>query len=133
MEHTNKEKLPNWLVREFIKLRIFILYMWGFIKFGLEQWKQKSTFEVKEIKDIIFLHFHPDLSPEPALVELKKSFVDAYIKLNGKDPIVVAIPYGYNISTLNLSEFITVLNTEQVNDMQRALYAKKGKIQLVNA
>jgi len=112
---------------------IFIKFMWGFLKFALNQWKQRSSFEVKEIKDIICLHFHPELSPEVALMELKKGFIDSYVKLYGKDPILVALPYGYNISTLSTDEFISVLNTDQINEMQRALYQKRGKIEVVKA
>ena len=48
-----------------------------------------------------------------------------------KDPIVLALPIGYEISSLKTDEFVSVLNTDQVNAMQRALYYKRGKIEVV--
>jgi hypothetical protein len=135
MAHTNKEvngkRPPNRFIYLLDKFKVFVLFMYAFIKFAYQQWKLQSSYEVKEIKDIICLHFHPELAPEPALMELKKNFIESYVKLYSKDPILVALPYGYNISTLNLEEFISVLNTDQVNEMQRALYRRKGKIELV--
>ncbi|TXI99318.1 MAG: hypothetical protein E6Q35_02865 [Chryseobacterium cucumeris] len=109
----------------------FILFMKSIIKMGLSLWKTRATFEVKEIKDIICLHFHPELVPEPAIIALKKDFLDVYVKLSGKDPIVIALPIGYNISSLQTDEFVSILNTKQINEMQRALYYKRGKIEVV--
>lgn len=113
------------------RVKEFILFMKAVVKMGLGLWKTRATFEVKEIKDIICLHFRPELVPEPAIIALKRDFLDVYTRLSGKDPIVLALPIGYEISSLKTDEFVSVLNTDQINDMQRALYYKRGKIEVV--
>jgi len=117
----------------FTRTKEFILFMKSIIKMGLSLWETRATFEVKEIKDIICLHFHPELVPEPAIVALKRDFVDVYVRLTGKDPIVIALPIGYELSSLKTDDFVSVLNTDQVNAMQRALYQKRNKIEVVAA
>lgn len=117
----------------FTKIKNFISFMFSILVLGWNLWKTRSGFEVKEIKDIIVLHFHPDLAPAPALGELKKSFLDPYIKLTGKDPIILALPIGYNISSLNCEEFISVLSHDQYKKFKHAIYRNpKNKIEVVS-
>lgn len=104
----------------------------GMIRIALRLWKTKSTFETKEIKDVVFLHFPPEFAPEPAIIQLREQFLKSYAHLTGKDPIVVALPYGYRISSLNVDEFLDVLTHDQRNAMQHALYRKRNKIEVVS-
>lgn len=104
----------------------------GMIRIALQLWKTRSMFNTKEVKDVVFLHYDPRLAPEPAIVRIREQFLKSYTELSGKDPIVVALPYGYQISSLNVDEFLSVLTHDQVNAMQHALYRKRNKIEVVN-
>lgn len=112
---------------------VFIRYMIDFMRLGYSLWRTKTKFNVKESKEVVFLHFNPEMiaKPDNVIIQIKKEFCDAYKKLRGIDPIVIALPLGYSMSFLDMKEFVSILPTDARNSLQTALYSHR-KIEVVS-
>ena len=113
----------------------FMQFIVAFNKMALSLWKTRIKFETKEIiqEQMIILYYHPELiaNPDAILSQIKKEFVDAYKILHGKEPIVITLPLGYLLKSLNMDEFVSILPSRSREDLKTAIYRRKDRIEII--
>lgn len=95
---------------------IFAVYLFQMMRMAISLFRADAKLRIGKIDELMIVHVHPEMLT-PQFMEytqsLGKAIADPYRTLYGVDPIILVMPYGSTIHSVNMEGFFSLLNSDQ--------------------